>query len=259
MSGDYQLQDIITQNANLVTYRVLWKDGTPFALTRLQMEGGPLKKLDADNSAVFRKALAALREIRNPHIAEVIDGGQDEVDRYPWIVSEWRDGKPISERKITEPDIRTIRDQLKTLIDDLGKKAGALLLDSHDITTCRCSEGKLLIRCSINYHQWFLDFADGREPGHTGNVEEKVGQLISDLTAARLRNAVDKNRIAIPMVDEPSPALARPEPSRDGRLSKILTALLLLAALGALAWITWKGEQKKALFPREEISIPGQR
>ena len=33
----YQLDDLIRQNADWVVYRVLGKDGTPFALTRVRL------------------------------------------------------------------------------------------------------------------------------------------------------------------------------------------------------------------------------
>ncbi len=240
MQSDYQLDDLVRQNADWVDYRVLAKDGTPFSLTRLRLEQGDLDDLAA--SGVFELALRELMTLHHEHVRPVIDGGVDQVDRYPWVVASWFDGKPLSARTITLRDIKNIGIQLQTVVADLGKMADVLCFDADEILTIRTPDDFLHVLFTIDYHCWFRDRARGLPPGAGRDASVAARRLLEGLVASQPKQTPTKT--PIPFIEERSPALSEYNPPRENHLGKVVVCLALLSCLGAIVWFTLIGEEK---------------
>ncbi|YCM42938.1 hypothetical protein V2O64_16645 [Verrucomicrobiaceae bacterium 227] len=254
MQSDYQLDDLIRQNADWVVYRVLAKDGTPSALTRLRLEAEDLDRLTA--SGAFEPALKELIALKHDHLRPVTDGGVDKVDRYPWIVGSWFDGKPLSARTITLRDIKNIGTQLHSVVADLGKLADVLCFDADEILTIRTPDDFLHILFTIDYHCWFRDRARGLPPGTGRDASVEARNLLEGLVASQPKQVPTKT--PIPFVEARSPALSEYKPPRDHHLGKVLVVLGLLSCLGTIIWFTLVGQEKANQVETLELKLKEQ-
>lgn len=259
MESKYQLDDLIRQNADWVVYRVMEKDGTPFALTRVRLKDEELEALVRDGK--FEVALEELVKLDHQHVRPVIDGGVDKVDRYPWVVSHWFDGKSLSKRRISIQDIKNIGEQLETVVADLGQLADVLCFDAEEILTIRTEDGYLHVLFTVDYHAWFRDFALGRSPGAGQDTSVKVRVLLEGLVESQekeeeevVREKVREKR-TIPMVEERSPALREYHPPRERYFGKVLVVLVLLSCLGAIVWLTMLGEEKAGEIEKIDAAL----
>lgn len=244
MESKYQVDDLIRQSAEWVVYRVMTKDGTPYALTRARLEEEEQAQLGEEG--VFESALKTLMELDHEHVRPVVDGGLDKVDGYPWVVSNWFDGKPLSKRTISIRDIKNIGEQLETIVGDLGKLADVLSFDAGEILTIRTPDHYLHVLFTVDYHAWFRDFALGVTPGTGEDASVKVRILLEGLVEKQEQVPVKKEREkrTIPMVEERSPALREYKPPRDRYLGKVVAMLFLLTCLGGIVWLTMVGEER---------------
>jgi len=240
MEKDYQLDDLVRQNADWVVYRVLAKDGAPFALTRLRLEAEDLEALS--ESGVFEPVLQELLALNHDYLRPVVDGGMDKVDRYPWVVASWFDGKPLSARTITLRDIKNIGTQLQEMVADLGTLADVLCFEADEILTIRTPDDFLHILFTIDYHCWFRDRARGLPPGTGRDASVAARRLLEGLVASQPKQTPTKT--PIPFVEERSPALSGYNPPREHYLGKVIAILALLSCLGAIIWITLVGQEK---------------
>ena len=242
MQDDYQLDDLTSQNADWVIYRVLGKDGSPFMLTRLRYDPGDVSALMKDG--VFHLALEELKNLRHEVVRPVVDGGLDEVDHYPWVVSQWFDGKPLSSCKISLTDIKNIGAQLEAVVEDLGRKADVLNFEADEILTIRTPDDFLHVLFTIDYHCWFRDLARGLPPGSGRDAAREVRRLLEGLVDMQERRSQKPTDTPIPLVEERSPALVEYKPPRERYFGKFLVVLALAACLAAIVWVTLQGQEK---------------
>lgn len=98
MTGRYEIQDILTQDASGVVFQAEDREsGKTVVLRRFfpyGPEGGGLQ--EAERSA-YVAALERLRAVRHPTLRTVLDGGCDPVDGMPFLVTEWVEGQRLSE------------------------------------------------------------------------------------------------------------------------------------------------------------------
>lgn len=98
MTGRYEIQDILTQDANGVVFHAEDREtGKSVVLRRFfpyGSEGGGLQ--EAERKA-YMAAVERLREVRHPVLRNVLDGGCDPVDGIPFLVAEWVEGQRLSE------------------------------------------------------------------------------------------------------------------------------------------------------------------
>ena len=98
MTGRYEIQDILTQDASGVVFHAEDREsGKTVVLRRFfpyGPEGGGLQ--EAERSA-YLAALERLRAVRHPTLRTVLDGGCDPVDGMPFLVTEWVEGQRLSE------------------------------------------------------------------------------------------------------------------------------------------------------------------
>lgn len=98
MTRRYEIQDILTQDANGVVFQAEDREsGQTVVLRRFfpfGPEGGGLQ--EAERGA-YLTALDRLREVRHPTLRTILDGGCDPVDGMPFLVTEWVEGQRLSE------------------------------------------------------------------------------------------------------------------------------------------------------------------
>ncbi len=98
MTRRYEIQDILTQDASGVVFHAADREsGKSVVLRRFfpyGPEGGGLQ--EAERGA-YLAALHRLREVRHPTLRTVLDGGCDPVDGMPFLVTEWVEGRKLSE------------------------------------------------------------------------------------------------------------------------------------------------------------------
>lgn len=244
MQSDYSLDDLTKQNADLVVYRALAKDGTPFALTRMRFESEIVEVLASEG--IFENALSELRELRHEHVRPVLEGGMDEVDHSPWVVSNWFDGKPLSARTISLRDIRNIGTQLHAVVADLGPRADVLCFEADEILTIRTPDDVLHVLFTIDYYCWFRDYGRGFPPGTGRDASAEARVLLEGLVTKQQRHPGTPAGTPIPFVEERSPALQEYKAPRERYLGKVLLFLALLSSLGAIIFLTLLGEEKAA-------------
>ncbi|MDB4407169.1 hypothetical protein N9173_01275 [bacterium] len=95
VKNDYRIEELVSQSANMVVYRASGKDGQIFALTRLVLSDDIAESLTAEH---FETALAQLKDLEHPCLRSVLDGGCDEIDHQPWLVSQWWEGETLEDR-----------------------------------------------------------------------------------------------------------------------------------------------------------------
>jgi len=251
MANRFQVQDLVSQTADTVVYRALTKEGTALALTRLRLDSEAVESLRSPG--VFEQALAGLRAIKHDHLRVVLDAGQDEVDGYPWLTSQWLEGKPLSELEVGEKEMRNLGEQIQSLVADLGEEVNALNFDPQQILTARGENGRLHALFTIDYLRWFKDWAAGYPPGAGRSATAEFRKLLEGLAAKQLRlPKKEREQPPIPFVEERSPALTSYDPPRESRLYSILTWLGLLLALGVILFFTWQGMKRMKENPRDE-------
>ncbi len=98
VTGRYEIQEILTQDASGVVFHAEDRDsGKAVVLRRFfpyGPDGGGLQ--EAERSA-YLVALQRLREVRHPTLRAVLGGGCDPVDGMPFLVTEWVEGRRLSE------------------------------------------------------------------------------------------------------------------------------------------------------------------
>lgn len=252
MSHSYRVQALVAQNSEATVHRVVAKSGVEFVHTRLGLEPEVLAGLFGEG--VFEKTLSRLKELECQDLRVVVDGGMDEEDGAPWVTSPWLEGKALSERKLTERDIRSLGEQCQRLRKALGKLANAVSFDSANILTVRTPDEQLHSLFTIDYARWFRDGAEGNPLGMGKSAAKEVRGLLKAVAIQQLKPAKKEREVtAIPFVEDRSPALTSYVPPQERWVLRVLTWAALVAALGVIIWLTWVGMNRGAENPRKEV------
>ena len=254
MPSHFQVQDLVSQTSETLVYRALARDETPLVLSRLRLEGDAVGRLRA--AGVFDQALGKLKSLNHAYLRKVIDGAQEDGEGYPWVTSLWMEGKPLSECRVEEKEIRMLGKQFHALLADLGDSANAVNFDPDQILTVRTPDDQLHALFSIDYGRWFDDWASGRSPGSGKSATAEVRKLLEGLAVRQLRlPKKERKQDPIPFVEERSPALTSYEPPREPWLGRVMVWLGILISLGVIAWLTWQGTSRTKENPRKEIPV----
>ena len=249
MSSRFKVQDLVSQTTDTVIYRALDTDGTSVCLVRLRLDPEAVAALR--KPGVFEAAAARLKTVQHPFLRKVIDVGQDEVDGYPWVISRWLNEKSLSDRKVTDQEIGSLGEQCCQLMDDLGDLADVVNFDPKQVLTARVEDGLLGGVFTIDYLDWFRDWAARYPPGTSGNAPKEIRRLLEGMVARQLQPPKKEvERPAIPMVDERSPALTSYQLPEGRPWGVILTWLSLLAVVGVIFFLTWQGMKRMEENPR---------
>ena len=207
-------------------------------------------------AGVFDQALAKLQSLNHVSLRKVIDGGQDDEDGCPWVTSRWMDGKPLSEQKVAEKEIRMLGKQFHALLEDLGEQANAVDFHPDHILTVRTPDDHLHALFSIDYGCWFDDWAGRRPPGAGRSATAEARKLLEGLAVRQLQLPKrEPKRNPIPFVEERSPALTSYEPPREFWIGRLMSWMGILISLGVIAWLTWQGTARMKEHPRKEIPV----
>lgn len=98
MTGRYEIQDILTQDASGVVFHAEDREtGKSVVLRRFFPYGPDGGGLQEAERKAYLAALERLREVRHPVLRTILDGGCDPVDGIPFLVAEWVEGQRLSE------------------------------------------------------------------------------------------------------------------------------------------------------------------
>jgi flagellar basal body-associated protein FliL len=98
VTGRYEIQDILTQDASGVVFHAEDREsGKSVVLRRFFPYGPDGGGLQEAERKAYLAALARLREVRHPVLRTILDGGCDPVDGIPFLVAEWVEGQRLSE------------------------------------------------------------------------------------------------------------------------------------------------------------------
>lgn len=240
--SDFQIEDLVFQTRELVVYRASHKDGTPHAIIRLMFSDEILENLQKQDR--FQNGLNELLKLRHSSLRPVVDGGLDPIDGHPWLAARWWEGTILSKSEITQGEIDRLRTQAEDLISTLRDRAGALNFTPFEIVTATASDGQTVHTFSIDYFQWFRDWAIGYPPGEKNDPEHALDQLINSLTPAPRTSpllAPPKTTAVKPAEPSPSPApLSLPIPKSSPLKPLAFMATLLLLIGGGIWWINRK-------------------
>ncbi|MDG1070109.1 MAG: hypothetical protein P8P32_00750, partial [Akkermansiaceae bacterium] len=127
MQSDYHIEDLVYQTGDLVVFRTRNKKGVAHAVSRIKFPDEILSGLEGER---FQEAYDELLTFDQPGIRNVIDGGQDPIDQFPWVATKWSEGsilsKKFEEGPLEEEELQRIRSSAEALIEKLGDRAAAL-------------------------------------------------------------------------------------------------------------------------------------
>ena len=94
----YEIQDILSQDANGVIFRAVDREsGRDVVLRRFFPRGRDQGGLDAGEQESFRVTVGKLKEVDHKCLRRVLDGGCDPVDGMPFLVTEWIEGTSVAD------------------------------------------------------------------------------------------------------------------------------------------------------------------
>ena len=104
MSGRYEIFDILGQDADGVIFHAEDRQtGAEVALRRFFPFGAGGGGLEGEERTAYEIAVKRLIGVSHPALRNVLDGGIDPVDGMPFLVTEWLDGQPLSQRLAERP------------------------------------------------------------------------------------------------------------------------------------------------------------
>ena len=97
MSDRYEILEILGQDDHGVVFQANDRQsGTTVVLRRFFPFGAASEGLSEEEKAAYEIALHRLKEVDHPALRRVLDGGTDEIDGMPFLVTEWREGTLLS-------------------------------------------------------------------------------------------------------------------------------------------------------------------
>ncbi|MGJ8698270.1 MAG: hypothetical protein ACSHYF_18260 [Verrucomicrobiaceae bacterium] len=243
VKSDYEIEELVSQTGKEVLYRAKIASGERVALRRLVLADEIKAVLD---EATFEAALEELKGLDLPCLRGALDGGVDEVDGQPWIVTQWWDGEVLEDRlmegSFDERDLRQMHGLAQVLIGKMGSRAGALSFAPKEVVRTVAGDGSAVETFTIDVVRWFEDWARGMDPGSGRDAQVELGKLVELIQGPPIVKPV------LPPVVGPPVQLAS---AKSGGGGKVLVVMGVLGALvgGAL----WMLKERKE--PAEEPMV----
>lgn len=250
MKSKYRIEDILHQSGQQVVYRVTDASGQNFALTRLIFGEAELGGLE---DGVFEKAFEALKQFDHPCLRKVLDAGQDEVDRAPWIVTEWWDAPSVLQRyedgNFKHEDKVRLEGQVRSLMEALGGFAATIKFDISQVVGIEAQDGSKVETFTLDLGEWFLVYARTGDAHFDRNPELGLARLLGKLpVSAPLVSAADAGP---PSTYSPQHQVVVPT---GGGFSIVIvaTVILLAAAVGGGVWFANQAKDPEAKIALRE-------
>ncbi len=98
LSDRYEIEDLVVQDESGVTFRARDRQNDQaVALRRFFPGSSSGSGLQGEEITAFAGMVEALKQLRHPSLCGVLDGGVDQVDGIPYLVTDWAEGKRLSE------------------------------------------------------------------------------------------------------------------------------------------------------------------
>lgn len=250
MKSPYSIEDVLLQSPQLIVYRVVDQHGHSFALTRLLFNEREQGKLAAGG---FENALEALKELDHSCLRRALDGGLDEIDGAPWIVTQLWEGDPVKARheagNFDYEGKARLETQARNLIESLGGYAGALSFNPSEVIDTKASDGSIVETFSMDLREWLLGWIRSDELFFERNPELGLARLLGTLPVAAsvVAPAVTQALPTAPL----APQVPLSSASSGSPVGLIAILTLLAGGIGAGAW--WAMKDKDELVKVAKI------
>ena len=271
MQSDYHIEDLVYQTGDLVVFRTRNKKGVAHAVSRIKFPNEILSGLEGER---FQEAYDELLTFDQPGIRNVIDGGQDPIDQFPWVATKWSEGSILSKKfekgPLEKEELQRIRSSAEKLIEKLGDRAAALSFKAPSVIITESTDGTPIDTFSVDYFAWFRDWSLGLPPGGERDPRHELDKMMetlvhrkpADISPAPLNipkpapTITGSPRVLTPITPashSPATQVIQPSSSSGGGRLKAICIITLLAGLvgGGLWWI--KSQPPKA-DPQAETS-----
>lgn len=240
MKSLYSIEDVLLQTSQLIVYRVVGQDGHSLALTRLLFNEREQGQLAAGG---FENALEALKQLDHSCLRRALDGGLDEVDGAPWIVTQLWEGDSVKDRyeagNFNYEGKSRLEAQARNLMESLGGYAGALSFNPVEVIDTKASDGSIVETFSMDFREWLLGWIRSDEVLFERNPELGLARLLGALpvTTPAIAPAVMQ---PVSTVASLSPQVPLSSASSGSPVGLIAILTLLAAGIGGGAWWAMK-------------------
>lgn len=97
MKDRYEIEDMVVQDESGVTFRARDRKADQAVSLRRFFPAESGGGFEGEEVEAFAGTVEALKQLRHPSLCGVLDGGVDEVDGIPYLVTEWAEGERLSE------------------------------------------------------------------------------------------------------------------------------------------------------------------
>ena len=234
MKNDYQIQELVAQSAKMVVYLATDKEGQSYALTRLVLSD---EMLESFLSEQFDAALSQLMTLEHPCLRGVVDGGLDEVDNQPWVISQWWEGANLEDRladqQFGEPELKRLHGLAQVLIEKISPFAGAIAFQPNFIINTKAADGSTIETFTIDLFHWFDDWASGVSPGSSVDPNRKLANLVTLIQGPPIRRPI------FPTVIGPAAVTQLASAKSSGLTGKVflMVGVLVILVMGGFAFL----------------------
>lgn len=104
VSGRYEILDILAQDASEVVYEARDRETDQrVVLRRFFPFGADGGGLESEERTAYDVAIRRLKRATHPALRRVLDGGTDPIDGIPFLITEWMEGRQLSQSLADHP------------------------------------------------------------------------------------------------------------------------------------------------------------
>jgi len=203
MPSGYSIEDIVAQTDNMNVCHVINDAGQDFEMTRLLMTEEACWHLK--ENGLFLRGLAVLKTLRHGCLRGVVDGGLDEVDGMPWVVTPRWEGTSLSERfengQMSEEIAQRVWAHGKSVIEGVKPWEGVICFSANTVVETTDANGQKVESFWIDSYAWFDAWSRGEQPGQGVNGEESLRKLHSQIFSGLLGGVTEFVSVVNPKLE----------------------------------------------------------